>query len=271
MVSRLTALSHAAGALFLLALLSQTQPVHAANIYVTSSGNVAADSALETILESFGHDVTIGASYLDFDGTQSLAGIETVYLQTNYNWSQGLLDMPDAGQTVLRNFVLAGGGLVTNEWIIWKTVSHDSFNILQSVFPVMPSVAFNSATSTTFSLSTANPILNAGLPNSFVVPLESISGTETIFTTLQPGAVAYYNSSNSGVAGLVGGTFGAGSVLQFSTVNGQGQVADPNFARLLSNSMEFVAGNAVAAAPEPGTLALIGIGLLGLIARRMWD
>jgi hypothetical protein len=269
MVSRSTTISRATGALFLLALLAQNQTAHAADVYVTSSGNAAADGALETILEGLGHNVTIGVSYLDFNGTQSLAGIDTVYLQTNYNWNQAPGDMPDAGQTALVNFVTSGGGLVTNEWTIWKTAAQDNFNILQSVFPVVPTVPFNGAATTTLSLVTADPVLNAGLPNSFDVPLESISGTETFFTSLQPGATVYYNSSNSGAPGLVGGTFGAGSVLQFSTVNAQGQVADPNFARLLSNSLGFVAGNAGGvAAPEPGSFALLGVGLIGVYARR---
>lgn len=254
----------AVGGLVLVALL-RSGTAQAADVYITNSGNAAADNALVTMLQGFGHTVTLGVSYLAFDGTQSLAGHGVVYLQSNYNWSSGTLDMPIAGQTALVNFINSGGGLVTNEWTIWKTVSHNAFATLSTAFPVVPTAAFNGGGTTTYTQATPESMINAGLPAAFAVPLTTISGTETFFTSLRPGASTYYNSSNSGAAGLVGGTFGAGRVLQFSTVNGQGQVADPNFSRLLSNTLGFAAtGSGTALAPEPDTLGLGSLGVLGL-------
>jgi hypothetical protein len=256
------------GSMVVIALFTPLQSASAANIYVTGSGNTVADDALVTMLQGFGHTVTLGVEYWEFDGSQSLAGFNTVYLQTNYNWPTG--DMPDAGQTSLVNFVNGGGGLVTCEWIIWKTGVQNHFNILEPIFPVMETGNFVGLTPTTFTQTVIDPILNAGLPNSFEFQVESLGGTETVFTAIKPGATTYYNSSASSASGVVGWGVGAGNVLQFSTLNTTVQVEDPNFARLLSNSMGFISGNFSAAAPEPGTFALLFTGYLtiGWLRRR---
>ncbi|MDX1934728.1 MAG: PEP-CTERM sorting domain-containing protein [Capsulimonadales bacterium] len=266
MVSRFTMTFRALGACLLLALLASPRIGHAADVYLTSSSNAALNAALETMFEGFGHDVTLGVEHWQFDGTQSLAGRTVVYLQPNHNFN---LDMPLAGQTALIDFVNGGGGLVTSEWTVWDT-AFGFFNLLEPILPVNPTGSFSGSPSTTLSQATADPVLNAGLAAAFDIPLESIGGTETIFSDLKPGAVVYYNSSNTGAPGLVGGTAGDGQILQFSTVNGLGQISDPNFARLLSNSLTFVAGvSIISAAPEPGSIALLGFGLGGLALYRL--
>jgi hypothetical protein len=259
-LSRVSQMSRVASLLLLTGLLTAGARAQV-NVYVMSSSNAVADNALVNMLSSYGHNVILGVSYSAFNGTQSLTGINTVYFQCNYNWTDS--DMPLAGQTALSNFVNSGGGMVTSEWALWDTVSQGKFTTLAPLFPVVPTATFSSPSTGVFTQTTANMVLNAGLPSSFSTPLESISGTATHFTTLRLGAVSFYD--NNGFIGLAGGSFGAGRVMNFNTVNAQQQVANQDFGRLLSNSMNWSAGNiTVASAPEPGTCALLVSGLLGL-------
>jgi hypothetical protein len=262
-----------AGAAAACLLLLPLPPAQAqVNVYVLGSGNAVADTTLVNTLTGFGHNVTLGVEYTAFNGTQSLAGINTVYLQTNYNWPNG--DMPAAGQTALVNFVNGGGGVVTTEWLLWKNASsgNTQFSILNPILPATPTSAFDGDLLVTFAQVTPDAILNAGLPTSFDVTLESIGGTRTDVSSTRPGATVYY-SNDGGFLSVIGGPSGAGRVLNFSTVNGQAQVQDPDFARLLSNSMNWAAGISVSAAtPEPATAALLAFTLLPLtgaaVARR---
>lgn len=240
------------------ALLALSHSARAADVYVTSSGDISADAALIASLTGFGHNPTLGAPYTALDGTQNLSAFQTVYLQYNYNWNTG--GFPEAGQTALVNYVNSGGGLVTTEWLLWAGAG----TILNPIMPSVPTSAFNSDLSVTFTQQTADPILNAGLSSSFLTPLESIAGTRTNISAVRPGATVYYDASGgSGTFhGLTGWNVGAGRVLNFTTVNGAGQIADPNFARLLSNTLAFSAGNPVAStAPEPGAIALFAVTL----------
>jgi hypothetical protein len=245
-----------------------TAPIPAAqaqvNVYITSSENAVADTALMNRLTSFGHTVTLGAPWHQLNGTQSLAGIQTVYLQYNYNWSGAALQA--AGETALINFVNSGGGLVTTEWLLWAGGGGPDLN---PIHPSVPTGSFNSDASVTFGQVTPNPVLNAGLPASFDTALDNIAGTRTNIDAVRPGATIFYsaNGASGNFHGLTGWNVGAGRVLNFTTVNGLDQVADPNFGRLLSNSLNFAAGpGASAAAPEPGALALLLVPL-GIVAR----
>lgn len=255
-----TTVAAAAASLCLLLPVAHAQAQ--VDIYMMSSGNAPADTAIEAILESFGHNVTVGVQYNAFDGTQSLVGFDTVYLQANYNWTGG--DMPAAGQTALTNFVNAGGGVVTTEWFLWKMAANTQFAILNPNTPATPTSTFDSDALVTFAQVTPDPILNAGLPTTFDVTLESISGTRTLVNATRPGATVYY-SNDGGFFSVVGGSLGTGRILNFSTVNGLGQVQDPEFAQLLSNSMSWAANfSASVAAPEPSTAALLAVTLLPL-------
>ena len=214
-------------------------------------------------MQAFGHSVTLGVDYLSFDGTQSLAGFDAVYLQVNYNWWSGT--MPAAGQTELVNFVNSGGGLVTTEWLLWSA-SYCYFATLNPILPVAPTQSFDNVGSVTFTENTPDPILNAGLGASFTMSLQSISATRTYFSTLRPGATSFY-TMDGGYIGLAGWDAGSGRVLSFATTNGQAQLDDPDFRRLLSNSMDWASAGE-AAIPEPGALTLILSGAGLLILRR---
>jgi len=78
-------------------LLGLTGSAWGVNIYMMSSGNTDADAALQQGLSAYGHNVTVGPEYLQFNGTEDLSGIQVVYLSANYNYAMG--DMPPEGRT----------------------------------------------------------------------------------------------------------------------------------------------------------------------------
>jgi hypothetical protein len=207
----------------------------AANVYMTSSGDPQTDDAARAALTSRGHSVTVGVPFTALDGTQSLSGYDTVYLQMNANWSTG--DMPIGGQQALVNWVNGGGRLVTCEWVVWKAAT-GQLATLSAILPVAPTSLYTGTTETSYTQATANAALNAGLPAQFTFPVTSFGGTETMATVTRPGAAVYYTSSvGAEVIGLSGWSAGAGTVFSFSTTCGPAQTADTNFGRLLANAM----------------------------------
>jgi hypothetical protein len=251
------------------AVFAFSTSANAANVYVTASGNVIEDSLVQDTLVANGNSVTVGDAWYQQNGTQSFAGYDVVLLLNNYNWSAG--SMSTAGQQSFVDFVNAGGGVVTSEWMVWRiAASAPDYSALATIIPVVPSTAFNGAGLTTYSQNTANATINAGLPNSFTFDLGSISGTETQFQA-RPGASVFYSSSNGGglanAGGLIGWDFGGngGRVASFSTLIGQTELANANYALLLNNTINWAANSAPV--PVPASVWLFMSALLP-IARR---
>jgi len=226
-----------ARAVLLLGLLASSNSLtQAANIYVTASGQAGFDVNLQRALESFGHSVTLGVPYDQFDGTQNLVGIDAVYLQVNYNWFGG--EMPAAGQTALVNFVNQGGGLVTTEWMLWK-MGEGFLGTLSAIIPVNPTSAYDELSFVTLTQNVADGEINEGLGSTVGMPLDYIDGTRTLVASTRNGASSFY-SMDGGFIALAGWNVGSGRVLSFATTNGQAQLSDAGFQQLLSNSMNWV-------------------------------
>ena len=245
-------------------ILLATQ-AYAANVYVFSGTNATTDAAAVAVLQSYGHNVTMGMDWRLYDGTLSLAGYDSVYLQMNAYWST---DLPAGGQTALVDYVSNGGGLVTSEWALWMR-GGGALVTLSSVFPLDPTTSYDYIGSMTFTQLTSDPILNAGLPATFTCPLNSFAGTRTIIPAglLKAGATGYYTDGVS-YYNLVGWTYGSGRVLMFSTTNGPDQVNDPEFGRLLSNSMDWTSRTVI---PEPSGIMVLAscvLGMVGFIRKR---
>lgn len=219
-------------------------PADAARVYVMSSGDPDLDNQVATILTGYGHTVTLGVQYTEFDGTQDLSGIDVIYLQANWNWASG--DMPASGQNALLQWLTdPNHGLVTGEWIVWK-YAVGNFQTLGEVFAVELDGRYRYSETATFSQAATSATLNAGLPNDFTFAVTNYAGTESFLVPRPDGRVFYRSDFLDGEdlgGGLVGGLYlgSGGRVLHFSTTNGPDQLADNHFARLLSNAMDWAA------------------------------
>jgi hypothetical protein len=230
--------------LFSIGLSLSPSPIDAANIYMTSTGDASLDNLSKTRLESLAYSVTIGVPYTGFNGTLDLSPYQAILLTASANWSSG--DMPVNGQTALVNYINSGGGLVTGEWLVWKSAYQ--FQTLAPVLPVLASTIYSSHSPITYSAATAQPILNAGLPTSFTFAADSFSGTETYFAP-KPSATAFYDSNySSGAKGVIGWDYGQGRVISFSTTIGPNELNNQNYSRLLGNAIAYVG-----ATPQPST------------------
>jgi hypothetical protein len=208
----------------------------AANVYIISSGDPATDSAAAAALTSRGHTVTIGVTEDVFDGTVSLGGFDTVYLQNNFNWAAAPV-LPAAGAQQLIAFVNGGGRLVTSEWVVYYTYVNGRFGALDPIMPAVNTFSYGGQLSATYTQATPDAAINAGLGTALTFPLTSFTGTET-YTSAKPGATVYYTTSSSVEAvGLCGWSVGAGRVFCFLSTCGPDQVGDAGFGRLFSNVM----------------------------------
>jgi len=238
----------------------------AANVYVFSTGNAAIDSAYSAALAARGHAATIGVQWNAFDGSVNLAGFNAVFMNMSANWSSSSGQVSLAGQQQLVNFVNAGGGLITTEWIIYNNGQSGgaSYATLMPILPATYGSNWNSASQTTFSQVTPDPIMNADLPSSFLINNNSFAGTESCLFA-RTGATVFYQSSNmssTGIvnAGLSGWGVGGGRVVSISNMPGLTSLNETNYGILLGNAVNWVS------IPSPGAIGVLG--LAGLLAAR---
>jgi hypothetical protein len=216
----------------------------AASVYVLRSGNVDSDAAVQAALTDGGHDVTLGVPTPTFRGTEvNLDDYDAVVILNSFNYSAG--SMPSAGMFALVKYLCNGGGIVTGEWFIYNT-TRGTHGFLDNVVPVS-TPSFNTATSTTYTQDTADPVLNDGLPPFFTFNLASISGSESSFDA-KAGATVFYRSSNGGgrptAPAVVGWTSMNGKVLSLSTLISQTELQTDPYKILLVNAVQWVARSA---------------------------
>jgi hypothetical protein len=209
-----------------------------ADVLVLSSLDPTTDTAIVEKLESLGHTVVVGPMAQDMDGSMDLSPYDAIVMQMSYNWGYG--DMPDAAQAQLLAWVDAGGGLVTGEWLSYN-VWLDYYQTIEPMLPFAATGVYDNLTSDTYTKSTDEPLINAGLPDSFDFPLVSYDGGTEGQLISKQGVTVFYDSGNL-EGGLIGWDYGDGRVLSFSGTLGPDQVSDADFGLLLSNSVEWAAG-----------------------------
>lgn len=235
-----------------LAIACLSAGAHAASIYVFSSTNTVHDTDVYNALTAMGHNVVIGQPVTAFTNLSVVSQYEAVYVQANYNW--GFL-WDAAQQQTMIDYVNFGGGLVTAEWVYWMAGTGTYFQTLKSILPLTETTAYDNRTAITLNQNTANSIMNAGLPTSFTTPTTNIAGVFTDTATLKSGATSFYKTSDNYEA-VAGWNKGNGRVCTFSSVNGQNQLSDPNFRRLLGNSFTWVTSNPPTGPGITGQLSL---------------
>src|SRR5690606_5211454 len=128
----------------------------------------------QAVLIAYGHTSEIGAPWWQFDGTDPLTGVDVVYMQVNYNQcgqgSCAAADMPPAGQALLHDWVLAGGGLVTTEFTL-KISAESKLATLQAIFPADATTIRCGDSWQVYTAAVDDPILTSGLPSSFIFPV----------------------------------------------------------------------------------------------------
>lgn len=213
----------------------------AANVYVFSTGIPAADAAYVASLTGHGHTVTLGVSWDLFDGTASLAGIDVGLMNHSGNWSSSTDTVPLAGQQQLVDFVAAGGGLITTEWIVYNngTSGGTAYALVAPILPVTYGLSWNGSASTTFTQASTDAVMNSGVPETFESPVDYFAGTETKLEP-RPGATVFFLGSNlDNNAAVTGWQVGAGRTVSFSTMPGELSLAHANYSRLLSNAIDW--------------------------------
>jgi hypothetical protein len=221
-----------------LAALWACAPAAAAVVLATSTGDATLDQKVQATLQAYGHTVDTGPHFTQFDGTVDLSGYDAVLLLVNENYATG--DMPASGQQALLNFVTAGGGLVTGEWLVWEIADYGWFATLADAVPVVPTTTFAYGARMSYKVQTPDAILNAGLPSKFGFAADNISGTETFFQPRAGATVFYISRGSTNGDGVIGWDYGRGSVLSFSTVIGTKELSNADYSRLLSNAIDWV-------------------------------
>jgi para-nitrobenzyl esterase len=223
-------------------------PARAETVLVLSTGSTQLDSKIQSVLESHGHVVTIGSNFTEFSGAE-LARQGVVLLLPTLDDGNG--NMPIDGQNALVNFVSQGGGLVTSEWTIWMSAFRP-FQVLKPILPVVTTDRYSEKRDPiTYTVMTADPVLNQELPPSLTFNSDFFYGTETFFAP-RSGATVFYNSSGAaGGAGLVGWQYHGGRVIQFSTLFGPNQLGSSQAGLLLANAVSW-AGDPIPLISEIG-------------------
>jgi hypothetical protein len=259
----------------------------AEKVLLIGSGDAANNASIESILQSQGDTVTVGPAFNAFTGG-NLSGYNAVMLLPNgpTDYDVHIMgDMPQSGQQALLNFVSAGGGLVTSEWLLQKHMDSQAFSTLYPAIPVAPNVIDTANSPIAFGSLTTDPVINKGLPASITFQAQNQSGDPTeAYYQPKPGASGFFSTSQwtstfGGYApsyGAIGWGYGQGRVFSFSTTLDNTSLSNPDFARLVSNAVDWAsqqnpdapgpAPGPPTPAPEPATFVTWGVVVLALLS-----
>ncbi len=212
-------------------------------IGVLSSGAPTIDAKVVAVLSADGNEVTLLPRHDQTPIGFNFFAYDSIYLQPNVFFSSVI---PDLVQVDLKNYVRGGGGLVTAEWAIWGSGSGYNASMSGDWFGTYAG-SYSSNPSLSASTVTSDPVIHAGLPASFTIPLDSVGGGTYTNVTAKSEAQVFYGFQDGGVTRPVafGGQRTLGRIFHYATVNGVAQFNDPNFARLFQNSFRWVKGKSV--------------------------
>lgn len=227
--------------------------------YVLMGGDSSSDAAVVQALRGAGIVVTEGVAIPSFTGAQAdLGDYDLVVALYNQSWATPL---QQSGMDAVADYVDSGGGLITGEFLI----SESDQPAMDRLRPLLPATSCGrlSGPSTTLSIRSPNPVVNAGLPNSFAVNLSNFGDREGCLTPRTDAAILY-TSSNGGAdaPGLVAWSAGRGRVASFSLLLGATELQSPAMAGLLQNTARWVATTKDLTPPKITGVTLTGAGAL---------
>jgi len=216
----------------------------ALSVYVMSEGTYEDNRTILDTLTAAGHDPVLGVEPHRWNGSQAdLSAYDVVILSLATSvLSQ---DMPTDGQAALISFVQQGGGLVTGEWLAYH-IYNNWFQALDLIIPVK-SITGNFVTKESTKYHQCkrktDPVLNNGLPTTFLFPTADIEGSESLFLAKRH-STTYYRTSADGrmflcTPGVVGWQKESGRVISFSTLFTHIELSDINYATLFVNAVEW--------------------------------
>lgn len=207
---------------------------NALNILVLNCGSSTINGEAALALTEAGHSVTVTtANYWEIVTVPNLAFYDVVYFQPNANWTNITTTLEDQ----LVGFLQSGGGMVMCEWVVWGSYATSYYQKLKAAFPLTYN-GYDGRGTLTMTKKVADPVINAGLPDTFTAPLNNMGGTYSMAQPKYFGRT-FYEASDA-TSAMIGGYYGSGKIVNFLSTNGQGQLQDPNFRRLFKNTFQWV-------------------------------
>jgi subtilisin family serine protease/trehalose utilization protein len=152
------------------------RPLSGNHVLVIADGGTQDD--VIPVLTGAGYVVTQVIDDSVYDGSNPpLSGFDLVVLLDGPGVTT---NMPTGGQTAIRDFVLAGGGMISTEWLAYE-VANGNYSILQPLIP-LTWVTYGEGLFT-WSVATAHPV-TAGVSPSFNVSTSADLGTANSGTVL---------------------------------------------------------------------------------------
>lgn len=207
-------------------------------------GDGKTEDSVRVILNRAGIEVQSAGPYWEFDGS-GLEGFSAVIFLVGYDYA---MPMDGDVQQGIVNFVAAGGGLVTTEWMLYNT-SWDK-NLQGLVADIVPSLYGDDYSDTgepgdgveDYTRFAAGHPVAEGLPQTFSTP--AFDWTYSL-TTADPApakqAQVIFAGSLSGDA-VVAGRHGAGRTLHWN-MGGEyvgSRIWTPEMSQLLVNIVKYV-------------------------------
>lgn len=204
-------------------------------------GDERTEDSVYTILTDADIDAVMGPAYYLWDGT-GLDSISAVILLTGYDYSYS---MADSVQAALVDFVAAGGGLMTIEWLVWNTeVGGDGeYDDVAAIVPTVYDGGYDYGTETYNVQLPSHPIAD-GMAASFAVPDTGWSYTFAVADTAAAKEAAVVITGSISGDAVVAGRWGDGRTVHWNMA-GQYDGDDiwaPEVRQLLVNIATFISG-----------------------------
>lgn len=193
-----------------------------------------------TILEEAGMDAEFGGLYWEWDGS-GLDDVSPFFFLTGYEYNE---TVADSVQEALVDFVSAGGGIMTTEWMLYET-GGGYYDMITAMAPSLYDDDYDYYTETYTVAVPAHPIAQ-GLPASFATPDDAWSYSLTVADpTPSKQATVVITGSASGDA-VVAGKYGLGRTVHWNMAgqNEGEEIWSTEVRQILVNIAKYISGAA---------------------------